>query len=132
MPESLVFKLRGAVRCADGDCGQIKSVVISPSEDVVTHLVVEPVHEQGLAKLVPLHLVDTALAPAPIGEVRLRCSLAEYGQLDHAEATYSSPGVADDPTYSAEPAVSWPLYPAPGDMGMPGPWACQPCRAMTG
>ena len=49
MPESLVFKLRGAVRCADGDCGQIKSMVISPSEDVVTHLVVEPVHEQDRA-----------------------------------------------------------------------------------
>ena len=120
MSESLVFKLRSDVRCADGDCGQLKSVVISPGEDAVTHLVVEPAHEQGLAKLVPLRLVDTTLAPAPSGEVRLRCSVAEYGQLDAAEATYSSPGVGDDPTYRAEPMVSWPSYAPPGDMGMPG------------
>ena len=120
MPESLVFKLRSDVRCADGDCGQLKSVVISPGEDAVTHLVVEPAHEQGLAKLVPLRLVDTTLAPAPSGEVRLQCSVAEYGQLDAAEATYSSPAVEDDPTYLAESMVSWPSYAPPGGMGMPG------------
>jgi sporulation protein YlmC with PRC-barrel domain len=116
MPESLVFQLGSDVRCVDGDCGQVKSVVISPGDDAVTHLVVEPAHDQGLAKLVPLRLVDTA----PSGEVRLRCTVAEYGQLDPAEATYSSPGVEGDPTYRAELMVSWPSYSPPGAMGMPG------------
>jgi hypothetical protein len=120
MPESLVFKLGSDVRCADGDCGQIKSVVIAPGEDAVTHLVVEPAHEQGLAKLVPLRLVDTALSPASSGEVRLRCSVAEYGRLDPAEATYFSPGVEGDPAYRTEPMASWPSYAPPGAMGMPG------------
>ena len=120
MPESQIFKLGTDVRCADGDCGKIKSVVISPGEDAVTHLVVEPAHRQGLGKLVPLRLVDTTLAPAAGGEVRLRCSMAEYGQLDAAEATYFFPGDEDYPTYRKEPMVSWPAYAPPGDMGMPG------------
>lgn len=120
MSESLVFTLGSDVRCADGDCGQVKSVVISPGEDSVTHLVVEPAHEQGLAKLVPLRLVDTAHAPATGGEVRLRCSVAEYDQLDAAEATYSSPAVEGDPNYYSDPMVSWPSYAPPGTMSMPG------------
>jgi hypothetical protein len=117
MPESLVFNLGSDVRCADGACGQIKCLVISPAEDAVTHLVVEPAHEQGRAKLVPLRLVDT---PAPGGGIRLHCSVAEYERLDAAEATHLSPGVEDDPTYSTDPMVSWPSYGPPGDMAMPG------------
>jgi sporulation protein YlmC with PRC-barrel domain len=120
MPESQMFRLGADVRCADGDCGQIKSVVISPGEDAVTHLVVEPAQRQGLGKLVPFSLVDTTLAPAASGEVRLRCSVAEYGELDPAEATYFFPGDEDYPTYRKEPMVSWPSYTPPGTMGMPG------------
>jgi hypothetical protein len=92
MPESRVFRLGADVSCVDGGCGLIKSVVISPADDVVTHLVVEPAHRQGLGKLVPLRLVDTTPAPAASGEVRLLCSVAEYGQLEAAEATYFFPG----------------------------------------
>ena len=120
MPESQMFKLGADVSCADGDCGLIKSVVISPGEDAVTHLVVEPAHRQGLGKLVPLGLVDSTLAPAASGEVRLRCAVSEYEQLDPAEATYFFPGDEDYPTYRKEPMVSWPAYSPPGAMGMPG------------
>jgi sporulation protein YlmC with PRC-barrel domain len=120
MPESLMFKLGAGVRCTDGDCGQIKSVVISPGEDTVTHLVVEPAHQQGLGKLVPLGLVDTAFAAAAGGEVRLQCSLAEYEQLDHAESTYFAAGDESYSEYQTDPMVSWPSYAPPGDMGMPG------------
>ena len=120
MPESHVFRLGAEVRCTDRDCGLIKSVVISPADDAVTHLVVEPAHRQGLGKLVPLRLIDTTLAHAASGEVRLRCSVAEYGQLAAAEATYFFPGDEDYPTYRKEQVVSWPYYAPPGVMGMPG------------
>lgn len=119
MPESHVFRLGADVRCPDGDCGLIKSLVISPADDAVTHLVVEPAHRQGLGKLVPLRLVDTTLGPAASGEVRLLCPVAEYGQLEAAEATYFFPGDEDYPTYRKEPVVSWPYYAPPGVMGMP-------------
>ena len=120
MSDSLVFKLGSDVRCTDGNCGQIKSVIIGPSEDAVTHLVIEPAHQEGMAKLVPLHLVDTQLASAPSDKVQLRCSLAEYERLDPAEVTYTSPVVDEDSTYHPEAMVSWPSYAPPGSMAMPG------------
>ena len=120
MPESQMFRLGADVRCTDGDCGQIKSVVISPGEDALTHLVVEPAGRLGLAKLVPLALVDTTVDPAAGREVRLRCSQADYEQLDPAEATYFFPGDEDYPTYRKEPMVSWPIYAPSGAMAMPG------------
>ena len=46
----------------------------------VTHLVIQPGHRREAGRLVPLHLVDTAA-----GEIRLRCTLAQFDQLDPAE-----------------------------------------------
>jgi sporulation protein YlmC with PRC-barrel domain len=122
MPEVQLFRLGADVRCADGDCGKIRSLVINPGDDAVTHLVVEPAHRQGLGKLVPLRLVGTGIARAAGGEVRLRCTMAEFGQLDPAEATYFFPGTEDYEIYRREPVVSWPYYVPPGAMlpGAPG------------
>jgi hypothetical protein len=55
-------------------------VVIDPAARTVTHVVVEPKGRAGLARLVPLDLVD--VTP---GQVRLRCSEAEFKVLDAAE-----------------------------------------------
>lgn len=125
MPEAQLFRLGADVRCADGDCGKIRSLVIDPDNDAVTHLVVEPAHRQGLGKLVPLRLADAGIAHAAEGEVRLRCTMAEFGQLDPAEATYFFPGNEDYEIYRREPVVSWPYYvpsgaTLPGAPGMPG------------
>ena len=114
MTQVQLFRLGADVRCADGECGKIKSLVINPGDDAVTHLVVEPAHRQGLGKLVPLRLVDTGIAYTPKGEVQLRCTMAEFGQLDPAEATYFFPGDEDYEIYRREPVVSWPYYVSPG------------------
>lgn len=122
MAETLLFRLGARVRGTDGDCGKLRSLVIKPDDDGVTHLVVEPAHRQGLGKLVPFRLVDAALADPASGEVRLSCTTAEFGQLDPAEATYFFPGNEDYETYRWEPVVSWPYY-APQDAmlgGAPG------------
>jgi hypothetical protein len=55
-------------------------MIVDPATDTVTHLVIEPRHGRHPARLVPLDLVDTAS-----GEIRLRCTLAEFGKLEHAE-----------------------------------------------
>jgi len=120
MPQAQLLRLGADVRCSDGDCGKIRSLVINPADDAVTHLVVEPAHRQGLGKLVPLRLVDTALAYSAGGEVRLHCTMAEFGQLDPAEATYFFPGDEDYEIYRREPVVSWPYYAPPGATGAPG------------
>lgn len=120
--QAQMFRLGADVRCADGDCGKIKSLVINPGDDTVTHLVVEPAHRQGLGKLVPLRLAGTGIADTATGEVRLRCTMAEFGQLDAAEATYFFPGDEDYELYRQEQVVSWPYYAPPGAglQGLPG------------
>ena len=62
--------------------GEVRCVVIDPKTRAVTHLVVEPKDRAGLARLVPLDLVD-----AVTGEIRLRCTEAEFQDLGPAEET---------------------------------------------
>jgi sporulation protein YlmC with PRC-barrel domain len=119
MPETLLFRLGADVRCADGDCGKIRSLVINPDEDAVTHLVVGPAHRQGLGKLVPLRLAGTTPGDTASGEVRLSCTMAGFGQLEPAEAMYFFPGSQDYEIYRREPMVSWPYY-APREAMLPG------------
>jgi sporulation protein YlmC with PRC-barrel domain len=52
------LELGSAVRCADGEAGVLADVVIDPRARRVTHLVVEPMHRHGLARLVPIELAD--------------------------------------------------------------------------
>lgn len=71
----------GAVS-SDGFRGEVKGVVIDPADRTVTHLMVEPEGRSGLARLVPLDLVD-----ATAGEIRLQCSAEEFRNLPAAEET---------------------------------------------
>jgi hypothetical protein len=66
----------------DGAHGEILAVVVDPAAHTVTHVVVEPAGRRGLARLVPLDLVDAAP-----DQVRLRCTEAEFEGLDPAEQT---------------------------------------------
>ncbi len=115
----LFFRLGAGVGCADGECGTLKSLVVDPDDDVVTHLVVEPARRQGPGRLVPLGLVLGAPG-TDRAEVRLRCTVAEFGELDPAEATYLSPGTDYSDFRDREPMAAWPYYAPPGVMGGPG------------
>ncbi len=68
--------------CSDGYGGEVLAAVIDPVTRTVTHVVVEPKGRAGLARLVPLDLVD-----ASAGQVRLDCTEAEFKNLDAAEET---------------------------------------------
>jgi sporulation protein YlmC with PRC-barrel domain len=107
MEETTQFTIGAEARGADGDLGQLKRVVVNPVSKTVTHLLIEPRHRQGLGRLVPLDLVDRASG----GEIRLRCSKAEFDQLDFAEETSFLPGV-DDAYAGYEPgdAYAWPYF----------------------
>jgi sporulation protein YlmC with PRC-barrel domain len=119
MSQTQLFSLGADVSCTDGECGTLKSVVVNPGDDVVTHLVVEPAHRQGVGRLVPLRLVAAAPSGAAPGQVRLDCAKAEFEELDPAEATYLSP-VADSDVRPGEGTAAWPYYAPPGVMGGPG------------
>jgi hypothetical protein len=68
--------------CSDGYRGEVRAVVIDPAARTVTHIAVEPEGRSGLARLVPLDLVDAAE-----GRLRLGCTEAEFKLLDPAEET---------------------------------------------
>ena len=78
----LTLVLGSEAVCADGYRGQLRAVVLDPAAGTVTHLVVEPEGRSGLARLVPLDLLDAAPGP-----VRLRCTEAEFRDLAAAEET---------------------------------------------
>jgi len=74
------FTIGTRARCSDGPVGKVIRIVIDLTTRTVTHLAVELKHQYGPARLVPLDLVDTTGS-----EIRLRCTLAEFGDLDTAE-----------------------------------------------
>lgn len=120
MPDPLLFTLGADVRCADGACGAIKSLVIDPVTDAVTHLLVRPAHGRAPSRLVPVSLVEAAPA-APASQVLLGCTLAEFGRLDPGEvAEFVQSGGDEYELSGAAPSVSWPYYAPPGLMGGPG------------
>jgi sporulation protein YlmC with PRC-barrel domain len=88
MAEETGFTIGAHARCSDGPCGEVDRIVIDPVSRTVTHLVIEPKHHHAPGRLVPIHLVDTT-----DGEVRLRCTLAEFGNLDAADVTQLVQGV---------------------------------------
>jgi sporulation protein YlmC with PRC-barrel domain len=120
MPEELLFRLGAGVRCTDEVCGTLKSLIIDPADDAVTHLLVEPAHQEGEGKLVPFRLVEGAAPGTADDEVRLRCTVTEFEELDAGEQTELLPGTRDWEIYADEPMVSWPYYAPPGVMGGPG------------
>jgi sporulation protein YlmC with PRC-barrel domain len=80
MAEATEFTIGTEASCTDGVCGEVRRIIIDPDARTVTHLVVEPGHKGELSRMVPIDLVD-----AGAGEVRLRCTLADFGKLDPAE-----------------------------------------------
>lgn len=102
MTETTKFTIGADASCTDGPCGKVIRVVVDPVDRAVTHLVVEPKHRHGQGRLVPLDLVDAS------GD--LRCTLAEFEQLDHAEEARFLPGSSGHEGYAADQAMSWPYY----------------------
>jgi PRC-barrel domain len=74
------FTIGTSVSCSDGFCGEVSRLITDPAALTVTHLVVQPKHKKYHGRLVPLELVDTAT-----GDIRLRCTLAEFDELEPAE-----------------------------------------------
>ena len=80
MADEAEFTIGARARCSDGPAGKVIRIVIDPPTRTVTHLAIELKHQYGPARLVPLDLVDTTGSG-----IRLRCTLAELGDLDTAE-----------------------------------------------
>jgi sporulation protein YlmC with PRC-barrel domain len=120
MAEAVPFAIGADVTATDGPCGHISRVVVDPLARSVTHLVVEPVHWEGLGRLVPLSLVDAS------GEgIRLRCTQSEFQQLGPAEETEFIAGGGSYGPYGGGEILTWPYY-GLGGMGAAGGAAVPP------
>ena len=82
MAEETEFAMGATASCVDGPGGKVSRVIIDPATETVTHLVIEPKHRLGVGRLVPLDLVETTA-----GDIRLRCTVEEFGALEPAQET---------------------------------------------
>jgi sporulation protein YlmC with PRC-barrel domain len=105
MAETVQFTIGAEAGCSDGTCGEVTRVIVDPVAEAVTHLVVEPEHRRGLGRLVPLGLID-----ATAGQIRLRCTQAEFGELEPAEETQFIPGTSGYAGYGRGQVGYWPYY----------------------
>jgi sporulation protein YlmC with PRC-barrel domain len=74
------FTIGARASCTDGPCGEVGRLILDPATETVTHLVIQHGHRPEAGRLVPAYLAETTN-----GEIRLRCTLAEFDKLDHAE-----------------------------------------------
>jgi sporulation protein YlmC with PRC-barrel domain len=105
MSDAAEYTIGTEVAGTDGTCGELSRVVIDPVARVLTHLVVDPKHRQGLGRLVPIDLVE-----ATGGTIKLRCSSAEFDALEEAEETSFLPETGEGMGYAAGEAYAWPYY----------------------
>jgi len=115
MAETTPFTIGAEASCSDGVCGQVSRVVVDPVARAVTHLVVKPKHGHGLGRLVPLDLVD-----ASTGEIRLRCTLAEFEKLERGEEKHFRPGGNPYPGYHPDQVLEMAHYGLRSYLGQPG------------
>ena len=78
----VTLAIGAAAACTDGFPAELKGLVVDPRARAVTHLVIEPEHAQGLARLVPLDHADATAEP-----IRLGYTEAEFKDLGPAEET---------------------------------------------
>ena len=90
MAEETEFAMGATANCSDGVCGELSRMIVDPATRSVTHLVIDPKHGGEPGRLVPLDLVDTAT-----GDIRLRCTRAEFDNLDPAEERDLVEGTGD-------------------------------------
>jgi sporulation protein YlmC with PRC-barrel domain len=107
------FTLGAQASCSDGPCGEVIRTILDPATRTVTHLVIEPKHRKMDGRLVPIDLVD-----ASSGEIRLRCSLVQFEQLEPAEEVDLAEGVDYAGGYGQAGAVQG--YGNVGGMGVGG------------
>jgi len=80
MAQQTRFTIGARASCSGRLRGVVARIIIDPVAQTVTHLVIEPKHHREPGRLVPMGLIDTA-----DGKVRLRCTVAEFDQLEPAE-----------------------------------------------
>jgi sporulation protein YlmC with PRC-barrel domain len=119
MARKMPFRIGADASCSDGACGHVSRIIVNPVAREVTHLVVDHKHRNGPARLVPVDLVD-----ATTGQIRLRCTLAEFQALRPAQETEVVPDLDPSGPQESHSPPSVNILPlSAGGFGIPGPGA---------
>jgi sporulation protein YlmC with PRC-barrel domain len=105
MSQPETFTIGSQVACSDGEVGELSRVVLDPVARAITHLAVEPRHRDGVGRLVPVELVDST-----DGQIRLRCTTADFDALDEADETRLLPVASGLWGYGSGELLAWPYY----------------------
>ncbi len=116
MSANVEYRIGAPASCSDGSCGHVSRVVLDPVARAITHVVVEPRHGHGVARLVPVESVE-------VGEedVRLRCTIAEFDSFEPAVETEFLPGGEAYGDYDPDRVLTRPYFRlGAGGLGMSG------------
>jgi sporulation protein YlmC with PRC-barrel domain len=107
------LEIGNRVHCTDGVYGELADIVIDPLEKRVTHLVVQPEHGAGEARLVPIQLAKGR--DDEQHEIELECTLDKAQGFESVrEAAYLRLGEspAEDPDWEVgvEDVLAMPYY----------------------
>jgi sporulation protein YlmC with PRC-barrel domain len=117
------LELGNPVRCKDGSFGNLADVVIDPTTQRVTHLVVSPTRQDVISeRLVPIELVDTE---GDGKTILLRSSVEEAGEFETVkEVAYLRMGdfPVSDPDWDVgvQEVLASPFYEGTGYGSYPG------------
>ena len=101
-PMATEFILGARASCSDGLCGEVVRAILDPATKTVTHLVIEPRHRKADGRLVPAGLVEPGT-----GEIRLRCSIAEFGQLQASQEIELAEGLDYSSGYGPDAVMGY-------------------------
>jgi sporulation protein YlmC with PRC-barrel domain len=99
------FRIGADASCTDGARGQVSRIIVNPVTREVTHLAIDPTHQRDPGRLVPVDLVE-----ATTGQIRLRCTLAEFQTLQPAREAESVPDLDSTGHDNAPKRVSWTVW----------------------
>jgi sporulation protein YlmC with PRC-barrel domain len=112
MPTEFTIGVRAG--CSDGYCGELIRIITDPATRKITHLVIKPQHHRRHPdRLVPVELVDMTA-----DDISLRCTLAEFDELQPAEEIDLAEGDAYGGGYGDAESVQG--YGNVGSMGVGG------------
>jgi sporulation protein YlmC with PRC-barrel domain len=98
------FPLNAEVHCTDGRAGRSTYIIVDPTTEKVTHVVVRERQPSRVERLVPVKLVVNTAAEL----ILLHCSLEQFSKLELFNQTHFIHG--DLPHHATDPALTllWP------------------------
>jgi hypothetical protein len=99
------ISINAKVSCSDGPCGRSTQVIVRPTTEQITHLVVS---DESLPEIEYLVSIDHVVESTPT-RIRLNCSLKELEAMPVFDKVEFVPSILPGP--SGTPYLMWPYYP---------------------